>query len=78
LNQAIIFNDDLVFNKQHQAWCLTGMISGHRVTIYFHSFSLGRLDVIDTCTKFDLEEIAELWFEKNEPEGNDIHIKMKA
>ncbi len=76
MNQAIIFNDDLAFDTQHKAWCLTGMISGQNITIYFHSFSLGRLEEIDSCTKFDLEEIAELWLEKNEPESNEIHIRM--
>lgn len=52
------------------------MLSGQRITIYFHSFSLGRLTEIDSCTKYDLEEIAELWFEKNEPEGDEVHINM--
>ena len=78
MNQAIIFNDDLSFDKTQEAWCFTGMLSGQRITIYFHSFSLGRLNEIDSCTKFDLEEIAELWFEKNEPEGDEVHIYMKA
>lgn len=77
MNQAIIFNDDLVFDPQQKAWCFTGMLSGQNITIYFHSFSLGRLDEIDSCTKFDLEEVAELWLEKNEPEGDTIHIKIK-
>lgn len=78
MNQAILFNDDLTFNQEHQAWCFTGNAYGQIVTIYFHSFSLGRLNEIDGCTKFDLEEIAELWFEENEPEGNEIHIHMKS
>lgn len=52
------------------------MLSGQRITIYFHSLSLGRLTEIDSCTKYDLEEIAELWFEKNEPEGDEVHINM--
>ncbi|MEW6989553.1 hypothetical protein AADZ91_02595 [Colwelliaceae bacterium 6441] len=77
MNQAILFNDDLVFNSEHQAWCFTAILSGQTITIYFHSFSLGRLQEIDSCTKFDLEDIAELWLEKNEPEGTEIHIKLK-
>lgn len=78
MNQAIIFNDDLMFHEKHQAWCFTGMFSGQKITIYIHSFSLGRLKEIDPCTKYDLEEIAELWFEKNEPEGDEVHIKMES
>ena len=77
MNQAIIFNDDLCYDETHKAWCFTGMMSGQCITIYFHSFSLGRLKEIDSCTKFDLEEIAELWLEKNEPEEDEIHITMK-
>lgn len=78
MNQAILFNDDLHFDSAQQAWCFTGIVSGQMITIYFHSFSLGRLSEIDRCTIFDLEEIAELWFEENEPEGNEIHIQMKS
>ncbi len=77
MNQSILFNDDIEFNKKNGAWSFSGMISGEVVTIYFHSISLCRLSEIDSCTKYDLEEIAELWIENNEPEGNEIHIKMK-
>lgn len=78
MNQAIIFNDDLMFNDEHQAWCISGLIMGQTTTIFFHSLSLSRLSQIDRCTQYDLEEIAELWLEKNEPDGNSIHINMKA
>ncbi|NQY48109.1 MAG: hypothetical protein HRT55_03190 [Colwellia sp.] len=77
MNQAILFNDDLVFDKEQDAWCFTALLSGQSVTIYFHSMQLKRLDEIDNCTKFDLEEIVELWLEKNEPEGNTINIQMR-
>ena len=77
MNQALLFNDDLVFDQQQDAWRLTALLSGQRITIYFHSIQLKRLDAIDRCTKYDLEEIAELWLEKNEPEGNSIHINMR-
>lgn len=78
MNQSFLFNDDLAFNKAADAWAITAMLAGELVTVYFHSLSLSRLDEIDSCTKFDLEEIAELWLEDNEPEGSDIHIKMKT
>lgn len=77
MNQSIIFNDDLTFSEKHSAWSLSGIISGEVVTIYFHTLSLDRYTRIDSCTKYDLEEVAELWLENNEPEGNEIHIKMK-
>jgi len=77
VNQAILFNDDLTFDKQQDAWCFTVLLSGQVITVYFHSMQLKQLSEIDTCTKFDLEEIVELWLEKNEPEGNTIHIEMR-
>jgi len=77
MNQAILFNDDLQFNKQEDAWCFTGQLSGELMTIFFHSMQLKQLSEIDNCTKFDLEEIAEQWLEKNEVENSVIHIQMK-
>jgi hypothetical protein len=77
MNQALIFNNDIDFDTRQDAWRCTALLSGERITIYFHSMQLKRLDKIDTCTKYDLEEIAELWLEKNEPDGDTIHIKMR-
>ncbi|RGP39421.1 hypothetical protein [Colwellia ponticola] len=77
MNQAILFNDDLSFDKTNDAYCLTALLAGELITIYFHSTGLKPGDEIDSCTKFDLEEIVELWLEKNEPEGNTIHIEMR-
>ncbi len=77
MNQSILFNDDLAFNKEHDAWSFSGLVSGHKVTIYFHSMELKQLNEINSCTKYDLEDITELWLEKNELEGNVIHINMK-
>jgi len=77
MNQAILFNDDLIFDKVQDAWCFTALLSGQVITVYFHSMQLKLLGEIDTCTKFDLEEIVELWLEKNEPEGSSIHIQMR-
>ncbi|MCI2282296.1 hypothetical protein L3081_01375 [Colwellia sp. MSW7] len=76
MNQAILFNDDLVFDEKQAAWCFTAQASGQLVTIYCHSAQLEKLEYIDNCTKFDIEEIVELWFEKNELEGDVIHIKI--
>ena len=77
MNQAILFNDDLKFDKNHDAWSFTALLSGQSITIYFHSMQLKQLSEIDSCTKFDLEEVVELWLEKNEPEGDSIHIDMR-
>lgn len=77
MNQAILFNDDLKFDTKQDAWCFTALLSGQSITVYFHSVELKQLGEIDNCTKFDLEEVVELWLEKNEPEGNTIHINMR-
>lgn len=77
MNQAILFNDDLHFNKKYDAWSFTGQVSGQKIAIYFHSIQLKQLTDIDRCTQYDLEEITEIWLEKNEPEGDEIHIEMK-
>jgi len=77
LNQAILFNDDLIFDEQHDAWRFTALLSGQLITIYFHSMQLKLLGEIDSCTKFDLEEVVELWLNNNEPEGDEIHINMR-
>jgi len=77
MNQAILFNDDLAFDSEQDAWCFTCILEGQAITVYFHSVQLKRLGEIDACTKFDLEEIVELWLEKNEPEGSSIHIEMR-
>ncbi len=77
MNQAILFNDDLTFDQQEDAWRFTALLSGQTITVFFHSMQLKQLDQIDNCTRFDLEEIVELWLEKNEPEGSVIHIQMR-
>lgn len=77
MNQAFLFNDDLQFNTDQKAWCLTAQLAGQRVIVYFHSKELSQQTQLSECTKFDLEEVAELWLESNEFEGGDIHIQMK-
>jgi len=77
MNQKILFNDDLIFDQQNDAWCLTGQLSGELITFYYHSVQLKQLDVIDNCTKYDLEEVTELWLEKNDLDSNEIHIQMR-
>jgi hypothetical protein len=74
MNQKILFNDDITFNKARSAWCFTGMVSGQIITIYFHSRRLNKLQAIEATTQFDLEESVELWLAENELEGTEIVI----
>lgn len=76
MNQAILFNDDFTYNTEHGAWSCTGLISGQLMNIYFHSAELSRLAKIDNCTKFDLEEVVEIWLEESEPDANIIHVQI--
>lgn len=76
MNQAILFNDDYIFDELKSAWCFTGLLSGQLITIYLYSEQLKARTNIDNVTKFDLEESVELWLESNEPEGDEIHIRM--
>tara|TARA_B110000238_G_C15909170_1_gene345486 strand:- start:412 stop:645 length:234 start_codon:yes stop_codon:yes gene_type:complete len=76
MNQAILFNDDFSFDDKENAWCLTAQLSGQAIKIYFHSTQLKQLVMIDSATKFDLEELTEQWIEKNEIEGNIIHLEL--
>jgi len=78
MNQSILFNDDLFYDTEKGCWQMSGMVSGQKVIMYFHSLSLSRLRELDNCTKYDLEELAELWLEDNELEGQEIHIQMKS
>ncbi|MEW6984163.1 hypothetical protein AAD001_16030 [Colwelliaceae bacterium 6471] len=77
MNQSILFNDDLRFDEINDAWCFSALVNAQQIIVYFHSLQLKRLKEIDNCTKYDLEEIVELWLEKNEPEDEEIHIQMR-
>ena len=74
MNQKILFNDDITFNKERSAWVFSGMVSGQIITIYFHSRRLNNLQAIDATTQFDLEESVELWLAENELESTEIDI----
>jgi hypothetical protein len=74
MNQNILFNDDLTFDQHQGAWHFTAFISGELISIYFHSIKLSQMEEINSCIQFDLEELVELWLEKNELQGSEIHI----
>ncbi len=77
MNQAILFNDDFIFDEKHEAWRFTAQVSGQLITVYCHSLKLKQLTEIDSCSKFDLEEMTEHWLESNEIEGDSIHVQLK-
>lgn len=64
MNQAILFNDDHVYNQEKQSWVFTGLYSGQLLTIYIKSEQTD----ISQSDKFEWEEIVEDWLEDNEPD----------
>jgi hypothetical protein len=79
MNQAILFNDDLTFNKDQQMWSFSGLISGNKVTIFIITSAYSENSVIDNSTTFDWEEAVETWLEDNEPnERDEIHLHIHS
>lgn len=76
MNQAILFNDDLTFDQQQNAWRITALLSGRVVCIYFHWSKLNTFKEVGDDIRFDLEDKVELWLEDNEPEGEEIHLNI--
>ncbi|MCP4325870.1 MAG: hypothetical protein GY787_29360 [Alteromonadales bacterium] len=76
MNQAILFNDDLTFDKAHGAWRISAQYSGLLLFIYFHSEMLSQKSKLDSATKFDLEEQAESWLERNDITEQSIHLNI--
>ena len=74
MNQSILFNDDLTFDQQLNAWKVTGLMVGELLTIYVHLPKLRHKVSLDSSIKYDLEEIIEAWLQNNEPESSEIHI----
>ena len=74
MNQSILFNDDLAFDKATNAWKMTGLMSGELLVIYYYSAKLTQTTAVDSGIRFDLEEAIEVWLENNEPENGEIHI----
>ncbi len=70
MNQSILFNDDLKYDKQKACWLFTGLLSGELITIEI----AGQNQQIDNDLKFNLEALVEDWLEDNEPEENTITL----
>lgn len=77
MNQSILFNDDLHFDEITKTFVMTGIVAGENIKVFFHSQALNQASLSQSCLKYDLEEIVELWLEKNEPEQGVINIYMK-
>ncbi len=73
MNQAILFNDDLVYKADESIWQFSGLLAGELINIEIttainqQTFSLS--------DKFDWELAVEDWLEQHEPDNANI-IKL--
>jgi len=67
MNQQILFNDDIAFDENQQAWNFTGLLAGERITITIKTEST--LKLTDEL-RFNFEDQVEEWLEDNEPPEN--------
>lgn len=74
MNQAIILNDDYLFNYKEQCWQCTGMLSGEKLLIVIKSSVLP--NELTQDTKFDWECVIEDWLVVHEPKGNQIEVSV--
>lgn len=75
MNQSILFNDDLVFNAERNAWTFTGQFAGALIVIVINERHYPRNTMINDDFKFDCEDRVESWLKKYEPdEKNEIVI----
>jgi hypothetical protein len=77
MNQSILFNDDLHFDKSKQSWIFTGIIAGNKITVYIDERYHPQNLAVNDATKYDWEDAAENWLEINEPdENNQIFLAL--
>lgn len=67
MNQAILFNDDLIFDDNVKSWFLTGCIAGEKFIVQIPDKYYAKGIKITTEMKFDLEINIENWLRQNEP-----------
>ena len=70
MNQTILLNSDLTFDKDKSCWSLSGFYQTQGIMIYIVEARLPRDTHITTNVMFDLEADIEDWLEINEPDDN--------
>ena len=76
MNQALIFNDDYIFNEGEGTWQCSIQISGQKVTILLKSKQVNSLRCLTSGVKFDIEDAIECWFETNELDSTMVTIQI--
>ena len=76
MNQAILFNDDLMFDQDRHAWVFTGLVSGSTIKIVIDEKYHPKERHVEDSIKFDWEAAAEDWLEKFEPVGSEILLEL--
>ena len=71
MNQAILLNDDYIYNTSKKAWKFTGLIGGQLITIHISTDK----SILTAETKFTFEDMVEDYLADNEPdEDNNIWL----
>lgn len=68
MNQALLLNNDLVFNDKLNAWQLTGFYQSQDIRIYIQSKHLSKDTIITAEILLDIEADIEDWLESHEPD----------
>ncbi len=68
MNQALLLNNDLIFDEQQQSWQMTGFYQGQDIRIFIKINRLPKNSKITSLIVLDLEADIEDWLETNEPD----------
>lgn len=66
MNQSLIFNNDLTFNHQKQAWVISALHGGQMIYICMHNDKQPAGKTPTAEDLFDWEELADEWLASNE------------
>lgn len=76
MNQAILFNDDLVFDEGRNAWVFSGLLEGNLLQIVIEEKYHSRITPVEDSIRFDWESKVEDWLKQYEPVGNEIVLSL--
>jgi len=75
MNQAILFNDDLLYKADNKIWQFSGLLAGELINIEITT-SINE-QTFSSSDKFDWELAVEDWLDQHEPdESNNIKLNL--
>ncbi len=76
MNQAVLFNDDLIFDEDRHAWIFTCLCSGSMIKVVIDERFHPQASHVEDSIKFDWENAVEDWLEQYEPVGSEILLEL--